>query len=156
MKYATVKTIIRTLFYQFLILFVGVSVGFIANAEYVGWKSAIVAKSYRHIFFPVQFDDRVEAFVQELGRMRLSQQLTGHPFGDLSDVIVDERVWGEEYYDALYKDPTKAGQEDEIQLFSTRVRWKPWEYYYEYHSPTGDDLTELLKNETETPRAVEN
>ena len=29
---------LRTLFYQFLLLFVGASIGFITNAEWVGWK----------------------------------------------------------------------------------------------------------------------
>lgn len=137
------KTVIRTLFYQFFLLYIGISVGFIANAEYIGWKSAIVSKSVQHIFFPIKYDQQVENFVLNMGRMRLATKLFGSPFADLTGVISDERVWGEEYYDALYHDPENN---DEIELYQTRVRWKPWEYYYEYHSPNGDDLSEVLRD----------
>jgi len=135
------KTIIRTLFYQYFLLFVGVSIGFIANAEYVGWKSIIVERSFRNIFFPIKYDEKVEQFVINFGRMRLSMLLFGHPGGDLTGILTDERVWGEEYYDALYKDPNN---DDKIEFYQTRVRWKPWEYYYEWHSSRGDDLSDLI------------
>ena len=48
-KSKRMKCILRTLFYQFLLLFVGASVGFICNAEYVGWKFPVVELSLIHI-----------------------------------------------------------------------------------------------------------
>ena len=39
-------TVCRTLFYQFLLLFVGISIGFIVNAEWVGWKYPIIQTSF--------------------------------------------------------------------------------------------------------------
>jgi len=145
------RTIIRTLFYQYLVLFVGIAAGFILNAEYVGWKSVIVERSFRNIFYPIKYDETVEKFVINFGRMRLSMLLFGHPGGDLTDIITDERVWGEEYYDALYRLPDDP---DKIEMYQTRVRWKPWEYYYEWHSSKGEDLSDLVKPAPEPPKAV--
>jgi hypothetical protein len=142
MKFCTFKTITRTLVYQFLLIFTSVSVGFIANAEYVGWKSMLISRSFQHIFFPVKYDENVEQFVLDLGRMRLATALFGHPYADVSAVISEERVWGEEFYDALYRDPNNDGK---IEFYQTRVRWKPWEYYYEFYKPmTQEELDEML------------
>ena len=50
-------TVCRTLFYQFLLLFVGISIGFIINAEWVGWKYPVISNSISNIFHPVNFED---------------------------------------------------------------------------------------------------
>lgn len=135
MKFHTFKTVTRTLLYQFLLLFIGISVGFIANAEYVGYKSVILQRSFQHIFFPVRYDENVEKFVISLGRARLALLVFDDPFADVSSIISEEHVWGEEFYDALYRDPADAGK---IKPYQTRVRWKPWEYYYEFHEMPAD------------------
>ncbi len=50
-------TVCRTLFYQFLLLFVGISIGFIINAEWVGWKYPIIQTSIQNTFFSIDFED---------------------------------------------------------------------------------------------------
>ena len=52
------KCVLRTLFYQFLLIFVGASIGFITNAEWVGWKYPIISRSYNNIFNPIDFEDQ--------------------------------------------------------------------------------------------------
>ena len=145
------RTIIRTLFYQYFILFVGIAAGFIANAEYVGWKSVIAVRSFNNIFYPIKYDENVEKFVIGLGRARLATTLFGHPYVDLTDIITEERVWGEEYYDALYRVPD--AEEETIELYQTRVRWKPWEYYYEFHEGTNGE--DILNEAPPPPKAVD-
>ena len=39
------KVIIRTIFYHWLILCAGISIGFIANAEWLGYKSVLIERS---------------------------------------------------------------------------------------------------------------
>ena len=49
-------TVCRTLFYQFLLLFVGISRRII-NAEWVGWKYPIIQTSIQNTFFSINFED---------------------------------------------------------------------------------------------------
>jgi hypothetical protein len=136
------KIFLRTVFYQFFLLFVGGAVGFILNAEYIGWKSVIIERSVQNIFFPVEYSDEVEDLVLNVGRLRLNIALNGNPYDSTGIKLLDEFVWNEEVYVALYEYTNAEGtiRRD----YSTRVRWKSWEYYYEYHGPEGADIDELL------------
>ena len=65
-------TVCRTLFYQFFLLFVGLSVGFLLNAEYVGWKYPVVQNSIYNIFYPIDFEDEgVLNFLYGRGRLKV-------------------------------------------------------------------------------------
>lgn len=148
------KIFLRTIFYQFFLLFVGGSLGFIFNAEYVGWKSLIVERSFQNIFYPVPYDDRVRQIILQFGAARLDQHVRRRDmsFPPGFQILEDDVIW-EEFYIARYKYFDDNGQPVE-KFFKTRVRWKPWEYYYEYHPADGaykdeieDDLL-LLNNET--------
>lgn len=137
------KIFLRTIFYQFFLLWVGASLGFILNAEYIGWKSVVVERSLQHIFCPVPYDDRVRQMIVCFGQARLEQfvlrpDLTLPPDFEILEADV---IW-EEFYIARYHYRDENGQFVE-KFYKTRVRWKPWEYYYEYHPPEGTRLEEL-------------
>ena len=65
------KIIIRSIFYHWFAVFVGISIGFIANSDWVGTKAAIVERSIRNIFFPIKYNAEVEAFIKQAGATRL-------------------------------------------------------------------------------------
>jgi hypothetical protein len=119
------KIVLRSIFYHWFAVFVGISIGFLCNSEYVGEKSIIVERSIRNIFFPIKYDDNVEMFVKNAGRMRL-WALLGCP--DHFE-IVDELVKGEEHYWAVYNTKDKNGKIVK-DIGSVRIKWKTWEYYY--------------------------
>lgn len=141
------KIFLRTIFYQFFLLWVGASLGFILNAEYIGWKSVIVERSLQNIFCPVPYDDRVKQIILCFGMARLEQHVL-RP--DLTlppdfEILEDDVIW-EEFYIARYRYRDAQNQLVE-KVYKTRVRWKPWEYYYEYHPPAGamhEELTDDL------------
>lgn len=135
-----IVTICRTIFYQILLLFVGLSVGFIINAEYVGAKSMMLHRSINNIFFPVEFDEHMERWVKGWGSYRVYMQ-KNCPDGF---EVIDEYVYAnEEYYWCRfkYKDKGKVKFDEDV----TRVRWKTWEYYYEPDSVL--DTDEKVKEE---------
>lgn len=144
------KIFLRTIFYQFFLLFVGGTIGFIANAEYIGWKSVIVERSLQNIFAPIEYDEEVEQFVLDIGYLRLCTALNGHPYDGTGITILDEFVWNEEVYIARYEYQPADGKKI-VQDYSTRVRWKSWEYYYEYHGPEGVSMDELFGPEDDGP-----
>ena len=119
------KIIVRSIFYHWFAVFVGISIGFLCNTEYVGEKSIVIERSIRNIFFPIKYDEKVEALVKDAGRMRL-WALIGCP--DYFE-IVDELVKGEEHYWAVYNIKDKDGTIIK-DIGSVRVKWKTWEYYY--------------------------
>lgn len=119
------KIILRSIFYHWFVLFVGVSIGFIGNSEWVGEKYVLVERSVRNIFFPIQYDENVEFYVKETGKLKLWSSL-GCP-SDLK--ILDDVVKGEEFYWAMYTYTNKDGKLVK-DISCQRVRWKTWEYYY--------------------------
>lgn len=120
-------TVCRTLFYQFFLLFVGLSVGFIFHAEWVGKKSVIVERSVKNIFYPLQYDERLERVVKEWGAYSVFI-LNECP---KEFEIIDENVYhNEEWYWCRYKYRDEKGN-IKFNEGTTRVRWKTWEYYYE-------------------------
>lgn len=130
------KTILRTLFYQFFLLFVGGAVGFILNAEYIGWKSIIIERSIQNIFFPIPYSPEVEQLLRRIGFQRLCTHINGDPRDATGITIIDELIWNEEVYIALYEHTDTQGKTTKHE-YSTRLRWKSWEYYYEYHPALG-------------------
>ena len=119
------KIVLRSIFYHWFAVFVGISIGFLCNSEYVGEKSIIVERSIRNIFFPIKYDENVEAFVKNAGRTRLWSLLGCPEYFQ----IVDELVKGEEHYWAVYNTKDKSGKILK-DIGSVRIKWKTWEYYY--------------------------
>jgi len=136
------KAVLRTLFYQYLLLFVGISVGFIANAEWVGWKTNLVQRSFYNIFFPVEFDDEVCTKIKSWGAFKV-WALNGHPQGFK---VLEDGLLAEEFYIVKFEYVNRNG--DTVQKIDTaRIRWKTWEYYYTDPKPwTNDDIQDYLDN----------
>ncbi len=147
------KTVFRTLFYQFLILFAGISIGFISNPEWLGWKSGIIAQSFQNIFFPVKFDSDVCANLKSWGRFKLYVK-NNQP---KEFEVIEEALLGEEIYVLKYS-YVDENNKKQTNIDSIRLRWKPWEYYYEL-SPiqTDEDIIEYIEkgsiNSRESDRA---
>ena len=119
------KIVIRSIFYHWLFLFACVVIGFISNSEYFGEKAVVIERSINNIFFPIKYDEKIETWVKETGRMRLWANLNCPEHFE----IVDEVVKGEEYYWAIYKIKDKNGKEIK-DIGSIKVKWKTWEYHY--------------------------
>ena len=144
-KSKKMKCILRTLFYQFLLLFVGASIGFICNAEYVGWKLPIVERSVNNVFFPIDFEDEgVLQFLYGRGRLKVFGVM-----GQYQDVeIIEEAMAAEEWYWVKFSHTDKNGNK-KTEIQNIRIRWKPWEYYYEDEAMvpwTDEDMKEYMKN----------
>ena len=121
------KCILRTLFYQFLLLFVGASIGFITNAEWVGWKYPVVSNSISNIFFPIKFEDPgVLQWLYGNGRLKVFG-LTGK-YRNVE--VIEEAMLAEEWYWVKFSH-TDKNDNNVTDIKSVRVRWKPWEYYFD-------------------------
>lgn len=138
------KIIFRTIFYQIFILFIGISIGFITNAEWVGWKSNIIKKSFNNIFFPLEFNEQTCQNIKNLGAMKL-WAMNGQP---KNFEILEDGLLGEEFYIAKIK--FKDDKEKFVEkIESTRVRWKTWEYYYTDPEPwTQEEIKDYHENGT--------
>lgn len=136
-------TILRTLFYQYFLLFIGLSIGFILNAEWIGVKSLILHRSMNNIFFPIKYDEHMERWVKGWGAYKV------YSMNDCPNEfeIIDENVYAnEEYYWCRFKYKGKDGK-IKIDEGLARVRWKTWEYYYE--SDAILDTPERIKEQIE-------
>lgn len=139
-----IKTVCRTLFYQILLLFTGLSIGFICNAEWVGWKSNVVAKSFGNIFFPIQFDEDLCVKLKNWGSFKL-WSFENRP-KDFK--IIEDGLLGEEFYVCKFQYKDSKGKTVE-KIESVRLRWKPWEYYYEFGETWDEeDIRDYLDNGT--------
>jgi len=151
-----IKTVCRTVFYQFFLLFVGLSVGFILNVEYVGWKYPIIHNSIYNTFYPVDFEDEgVLQGLYNLGEFKICA-FNSYP-KDFK--VIEEAMMSEEWYWCKYSYTDKNGEKS-IAIDHTRIRWKPWEYYYEDEAMvpmTNEDIIDYIENGTlnsnETNRA---
>jgi hypothetical protein len=149
-------TVCRTLFYQFFLLFVGLSVGFILNVEYIGWKYPIVHNSIYNTFFPIDFEDEgVLDWLYGQGRFKISA-FNGYP-KDFK--VIEEAMCAEEWYWVKYSYTDDNGN-TKVAIDHVRIRWKPWEYYYEDEARepvTPEELQKYLKegtlNSRDTDRA---
>lgn len=120
------KIIFRSIFYQWFLLFIGISIGFIANAEWLGYKSVLIERSISNIFFPIEFTPEVEANVKNIGADKIYAELDyPNEFEILGDVV----YYNDEFYWCKYKFRDDKGK---LQFgeATTRVRWKTWEYNY--------------------------
>lgn len=120
------KVIFRTLFYQWFILCIGISIGFIGNAEWIGYKSLLLGKSINHIFFPIDITPEVQQTIRNIGQQKL-RILAGNPPDFL---ILDDFLYDNEVYWAEYQFTDKSGKLT-TQINKVRVKWKTWEYYYQ-------------------------
>jgi len=127
------RVIARTIFYQFLILFVGVSIGFLIRPEYWGNRAPVIEQSVKHIFFPIEYNEKVESFLIDVGRARLRGQTLArfnNQIPKLYEIIKgSERIQDEERYHCEFQYLDSTG-EIQIEKFTTRIKWKPWEWYY--------------------------
>lgn len=125
-QYDRFKLVCRTLLYQFVLLFIGASVGFILNAEYVGWKYPVISNSWSNIFYPVKFDDPgVREALYANGQWKI-WAYNGYPKGFK---VIEQALSAEEWYWCKYSYTDQYGNET-INIDHTRIRWKPWEYYF--------------------------
>ena len=122
-----VVTVCRTLFYQFFLLFVGLSVGFLLNAEYVGWKYPSIMTSVRNTFFPIDFeDDGVLDWLYDQGQYKIFA-FNRYP---KDYKVIEQAMLAEEWYWCKYSYTDENGN-TKTNIDHVRIRWKPWEYYYE-------------------------
>ena len=136
-----VITVCRTLFYQFFLLFVGLSVGFLLNVEYVGWKYPIVHNSIYNTFFPIDFEDEgVLEYLYNQGQFKI-WSFNNHP-QDFE--VIEEAMMAEEWYWVKYSYTDKKGK-TRVAIDHTRIRWKPWEYYYDDEAMTPMTDEEMRK-----------
>jgi len=126
------KTVIRTLTYQILAIFCGISIGFLMNPNYWGNRAPIIQKSVEHIFYPIKYDERVKEFCINIGRSRLFLSL---PKGAYDFEIIEDDMVGEEQYAATYQ-YVLDGETILVKDFTSKINWKPWEFDY----PTPDEL----------------
>lgn len=135
-------TVFRTLFYQFLLVFIGISIGFIANAEWVGYKSCMVERSIKNIFFPIEYNDETCQKIKNWGAFKI------YSFNNYPNnfKIIEEGLLGEEFYIAKFEYVDHLGKKQQ-KIQNTRVRWKTWEYYYEeVNTQSNEDFLEYLAN----------
>ena len=124
------KIVIRSIVYHWLFLFIGISIGFIANSEWAGYKYVLLERSIHNILFPIEYNQEIENFVKEMGRMRTLIELGCPPGFNVSS----EKVMAEEFYYAKYDFIDKNGKKHSGNAFH-RIRWKTWEYYYKIDEP---------------------
>lgn len=124
------KIIFRSIFYHWLILFIGISIGFIGNAEWIGYKSVLVSKSIDNIFFPIQITPEIQQLIKNVGQNKIKRSI-GNPdhFKVLEDFLYDNEVYWIRYE---YKDKNGKYYQG---VNKTRIYWKPWEYYYHLDQP---------------------
>lgn len=150
-----IKTVFRTIFYQFLVLFVGISIGFIFNAEWVGWNSEPLKKSINNILFPIEFDETVCNNIKKYGRSKI-YCLENYP---KNFSILEDAIFGEEFYICKFQYEDSSGKMVE-KISSIRVRWKPWEYYWNNNPDleSAEDLSNYIQegtlNSIESDRAM--
>ena len=127
-----IKTSVRFVVYQALLLFAAGSTVFLMNPIYWGNRAPVLEQSYSHIFNPIEYDENVERFVKNIGRTRLYFEITTEFLGvpNLFEIVEDsEYVVNEEWYNCEYQYVDNDGVLG-IYKYRTRVRWKPWEFQF--------------------------
>jgi hypothetical protein len=118
--------VLRTLFYHWFIIFSFIAVFFLCNLQWATHQSILIKRFFKNAFFPVQWNEKTEQIVKNIGSYRLWLQLD---FPIDFEIIEDKVYANQEWYWAKYSYTSKQG----IKVFeekTTRVRWKTWEYYY--------------------------
>jgi hypothetical protein len=129
-KKLVAKTVIRTLVYQFLLLWTGFSVGFMLNPEYWGNRAPIVQRSMSHIFWPKEYDKNVEEFCMNIARSRIFFETSTDCPGFTDLKIIEDRMESDEWYSAKYEYRNAEGELVKVDNYTTKVNWKPWELDY--------------------------
>jgi hypothetical protein len=136
------KIIFRTLFYHWLILSTGISIGFIVNAEWLGYKSVIIERSISNIFFPIEFTEDIEEKIKNQAAEKVFHEL-GEPkeFQILGQVV----YYNDEFYWCKY---AFRDNDDQLQFgeTTTRIRWKTWEYNYGSEKEVIDTPEKILES----------
>ncbi len=149
-QYDRFKLVCRTLLYQFVLLFIGASVGFILNAEYVGWKYPVISNSWTNIFNPIRFEDPgVKQALYANGQFKL-WALNNYP---KNFKVIEEAMSAEEWYWCKYS--YTENEETKINIDRTRLRWKPWEYYFDdgnLKPVTEEEMRDYMINGSENSR----
>lgn len=120
------KIVIRTLFYQLLLICILFSSLFILNPSWFGKKYVLVERSIYNIFFPVEYDQDVEDYVKLMGSLRIWTELN-YPSGFK---VIEDRIVNKEFYKAIVTYLDSSGQ-TKTEFKMTRVRWQTWEYHYD-------------------------
>ena len=118
------RIVARTAFYPVFVLAVLFCAYFIYQPCYCGMKLFVLHKSYSHHFHRVYFDDAYPALraIAQLQAGMLNR-------GKEDFRIVDDAFLAEEFY--YYKYTYTIKGVDHIGIESFRMKWKPWEYYYD-------------------------
>jgi hypothetical protein len=120
------KTVIRTIMYQLLILFTGLSIGFISHATYWGKKAPLIHRSFNNIFYPIEYNDEVKKMIMNIGRLRIFFTL---PDGATDFKINQDDMRSDEHYIANYEYMLN-GEKIVVENYSSKINWKSWEYDY--------------------------
>lgn len=126
------KTVVRTLIYQILALFVGISIGFLINPNYWGNRAPLVEQSIKNIFYPLEYNQDTHNFLIDVGRSRIFFSL---PEGSSDLRIIEDAMISDEQYMADYE-YVLNGKTNIVKGYITKINWKSWEYDY----PTPDEL----------------
>ncbi len=135
----------RTLFYQVFVFMCLCVFSFTAAPGWWGVKAMVAEMSIRNIFFPVSFEEACPK-LKQYAEWRMAAI---HDYPDDFKVI-EHAFLAEEFYWCKYQYKDKKGNKI-VEIDHFRVRWKPWEYYYEYHTledsiDNYDDLMESFDN----------
>lgn len=130
-----IKTVFRTLFYQYFLVFIWFSLGFYFNAEWIGFKGQILYRSFNNIFFPIQYNESSLSDIKKIGSFKL-----WNFYNRPNDFfIIEDAVLDEEWYYAKFT-YTDYNNKKQTEIDSVRIRWKPWEYYYLDGAMTEEEL----------------
>ena len=124
-KKLVARTVTRTIIYQILLLWAGFSIGFMINPEYWGNRAPLVQRSIKNIFYPIEYDEKVEAFLLDVGRSRI---FFGLPAGSTNLKIIDDHMISDETYFAKYSYNDLNGNIIVVDNYTSKINWKPWEY----------------------------
>ena len=135
----------RTLFYQVFVFLCLCVFSFTAAPGWWGVKAMVAEMSIRNIFFPVSFEEACPK-LKQYAEWRM-EAIHDYP-ADFK--VIEHGFLAEEFYWCKYQYKDKKGNKI-VEIDHFRVRWKPWEYYYEYHKLEDavedyDDLMESFDN----------
>ena len=137
------RAIMRTLFYQLFILFCISCIVVVSMPQSVGFRSMTIYMSYLNHFHPINFEQALPTLLG-VGQFRI-WALQGYPD---NFKVLEEAMAAEEWYWCKFE-YTDKNKRPVIDIDSTRIRWKPWEYYYKLEKTWEDaEMQDYLENGT--------
>jgi len=121
------KIFLHTVVWRLLVISSALTLGFVINAEFVGWKSTATERFVKEKLFSIDYDAQIEELCKTLGRKQLIAEL-GNPSPDRLKIIKEE-VANQESYSALFQFILPDGKQV-LAVFQAKVRWKPADYDY--------------------------